>query len=106
MTAEVEIAVLTAAFDAREGSEAQLDAALARYVVLTRREPECRNVDLLASITRPGRIVLIEKWTSTAAAQDHLDSELMAGMATEVLPLLAGRPELDLLDTVSAHDLA
>lgn len=106
MTAEVEIAVLTAAFDAREGSETELDAALARYVVLTRREPDCRNVDLLASVTRPGRIVLIEKWTSTASAQAHLDSELMAGMATEVLPLLAGRPELDLLDSVSAHDLA
>ena len=36
----------------------------------------------------------------------HLDTELMTGMANDAVPLLAGKPAIDLYDTVSAHDLA
>ncbi len=51
----VAIALLTATFDARTGAEDALLAALSNYVVMTRREAACRNVDLVASVTRPGR---------------------------------------------------
>ena len=83
-----------------------LIAALARYVVLTRHEPACRNVDLVASVTQGGRFVVIEKWDSAAAVQEHLDSDLMTQMANEVLPALATKPAIDLYDTISAHDFA
>ena len=43
--------MLTGTFDARPGAEESLLAALSRYVVLTRQEPACRNVDLVASVT-------------------------------------------------------
>jgi quinol monooxygenase YgiN len=102
---EVEIAVLTATFDARSGSEDALAAALARYVVLTRRENGCRNVDLVASTTQDGRFLVIEKWESATAVQKHLDSELMTRMAQEVVPSLAVKPVIDLFDSISAHDL-
>jgi quinol monooxygenase YgiN len=102
---DVEIAVLTATFDAREGAEEALAATLARYVVMTRREPDCRNVDLAASVTHAGRLLVIEKWVSAEAAQVHLSSELMTDMANEAIPLLAHKPELDLYDSISAHDL-
>ena len=105
MADEPEIAVLTGAFDAQAGSEADLAAVLARYVVLTRHEPECRNVDLVTSVTRAGRFLVVEKWASPDAVQAHLDSPLMTGMARDALPLLAAPPELDLHDTISAHDL-
>ncbi|MDQ1379464.1 MAG: hypothetical protein QOJ71_183, partial [Actinomycetota bacterium] len=39
----VEIAVLTASFDARPGAEESLLATLSNYVVMTRHEPGCRN---------------------------------------------------------------
>jgi quinol monooxygenase YgiN len=102
---DVEIALLTATFDARAGDEERLLAALSRYVVLTRHEPECRNVDLVASVTQGGRFLVIEKWDSAEAVQAHLDSALMTDMATEVLPSLASKPAIDLHDTISAHDL-
>jgi quinol monooxygenase YgiN len=102
---DVEIAVLTATFDAREGAEEALAATLARYVVMTRRAPDCRNVDLTASVTHTGRLLIIEKWVSAEAAQVHLSSELMTDMANEAIPLLAHKPELDLYDSISAHDL-
>ena len=103
--ADVEIAVLTACFDARPGTEGALLGALSRYVVMTRHEPECRNVDLVASVTRPERILVVEKWQSAAAVQAHLDSPLMTEMAKAVLPALAAKPEIDLYDPISAYDL-
>jgi quinol monooxygenase YgiN len=105
MPDDLEIALLTAMFDAREGSEESLLSALARYVVLTRNEPACRNVDLVASTTQRGRFLVIEKWDDAAAVQAHLDSPLMTEMAREAVPALAGTPSLDLYDTISAHDL-
>jgi quinol monooxygenase YgiN len=103
--ADVEIAVLTARFLARPGAEESLLAALSRYVVLTRHEPACRNVDLVASVTEAGRFLLIEKWESAAAVQAHLDSRLMADMAQAALAAVATKPDIDLYDSISAHDL-
>jgi hypothetical protein len=37
-------------------------AVLSKYVVLTRMHPGCRNIDLCASVTHPGRYLLIQKW--------------------------------------------
>ena len=106
MPDDVELAMFTALFDARPGGEESLAALLARYVVMTRREPACRNVDLVASTTVGGRFLVVEKWDHASAVQRHLDSPLMADTAREALPLLADKPSLDLYDTISAHDLA
>ena len=103
---DLDVALLTAAFDARPGAEEALLATLARYVVLTRHEPACRNVDLIASCTHGRRFVVIEKWDSADAIRAHLDSSLMTDMATAAVPCLAAKPEIDLYDTISAHDLA
>ena len=102
---DVEIAMLTARFDARPGAEESLLSALSRYVVMTRVEGACRNVDLVASVTRPGRFLVIEKWESASAVQAHLDSALMADMAQAAIASVAAKPEIDLYDTISAHDL-
>jgi quinol monooxygenase YgiN len=103
---DLEIAVLTATFDARPEAVEALAGTLARYVVMTRHEPECRNVDLVTSLTHSGRFLVIEKWSSAAAVQAHLHSPVMTQMAREALPALAQAPVLDLFDTISAHDLA
>src|SRR5262245_29211795 len=102
---EVEVAMLTATYDAASGAEVELAAALARYVVMTRNVDACRNVDLVMSATHGGRFLVVEKWESAADVQAHLDSPLMQDMAHEVIPLLASKPEIDLYDTISAHDL-
>ena len=105
MTGDVEMAVLTAAFNARPDREGDLAAVLARYVVLTRGEANCRNVDLLTSATQSGRFLVIEKWESADAARTHLDTALMIDMAAAAVPLLAEKPTIDLLDAISAQDL-
>lgn len=80
-------------------------AVLSKYVVLTRMEPGCRNVDLCASVANPGRYLLIQKWDSGAAQRAHFDSPGMIEMARGCTGLLVSPPNIDLWDSASAHDL-
>lgn len=104
----VELVVVTMRFDADADDTAadRLAAVLARYVVLTRMEPGCRNVDLCAAAADPRRVLVIEKWSSPAAQRVHLDGDAMVAMAEACRGVLAGPPQIELWDGVSAHDLA
>ncbi|MGB5758256.1 MAG: antibiotic biosynthesis monooxygenase family protein [Acidimicrobiales bacterium] len=83
-----------------------LMAILARYVVLSRGQPGCRNIDYVASITDPGRIMVVEKWESIEAQRRHFDSPEMVAMAKNSVPLLNAEPDIDLFEGISMHDLA
>ena len=100
----VETAVLTMELDAADA--AALVAVLAKYVVVTRGQDGCRNVDLCASTTQDGRFVVISKWSSAAGARGHLDSDAAVEMARACEGILLRPPRLDLLEGLSAHDLA
>jgi len=99
----VELAIVTMRFDAADASS--LLAVLSKYVVLTRMEPACRNIDLCASYTHPGRYLIVQKWDSQEAQREHFDSPIMLEMATACTGLLAAPPDIDLWDGPSAHDL-
>ena len=101
---EVELTIVTMAFDAAEPE--RLQSVLAKYVVLSRGHPGCRNIDLCASATTPGRFVLIEKWETPVAQRAHFDSADMVEMARACEGLLTTPPQIDLLEGISAHDLA
>ena len=100
---EVELTIVSMQFDASDPEA--LQSVLAKYTVLTRMDPGCRNIDLCASVTSPGRFVIIQKWDSPAAQQAHFDSDVMVDMATACRGLLAHSPAIDLLESISAHDL-
>jgi quinol monooxygenase YgiN len=101
---DIELAIVSLRFDAAD--PAALLAVLSKYVVLTRMQPGCRNVDLCSSVTVPGRYLVIEKWDSAEAQRAHFDSAVMVEMATACTGLLTGPPDIDLWDGPSAHDLA
>lgn len=106
--AEVELTIVTLTFDAGEVNEAAGDrllSVLSKYVVVSRNHPGCRNIDLCASVTVPGRFLVIQKWESPAAQQAHFDSAEMVEMARSCEGLLERRPEIDLYEGISAHDL-
>ena len=100
---EIELAIVTMRFDA--GDADSLMAVLSKYVVLTRMQPGCRNIDLCGSATQPGRYLVIQKWDSVGAQRAHFDSEVMVEMATSCNGLLTSAPDIDLWDGASAHDL-
>jgi len=101
---EVELTIVTMRFDAADPGA--LLPVLAKYVVLTRMDPACRNVDLCTSVTSPGQFLVIEKWESPAAQRVHFDSREMVEMAQACAGVLTGPPQIDLWDGPSAHDLA
>ena len=101
---EVELTIVTMRFDAADDPSA-LVAVLSKYVVLTRMQPGCRNVDLCASAAQPGRFLIIQKWESAAAQRAHFDSDVMVDMASSCNGLLASAPDVELWDAASAHDL-
>jgi quinol monooxygenase YgiN len=102
---EITLAVVAGVFDARPGADAALASVLARYVVVSRTAPGCRNIDLVASLTTPGRFLIYEKWESPEHQRNHLSSAVTEEMAAAALPLLAGPPDLGLFEAISAHDL-
>ncbi|HUF84015.1 MAG TPA: antibiotic biosynthesis monooxygenase [Acidimicrobiia bacterium] len=102
--AEPETAIVTMVFDTTDPDA--LLGALSKYVVLTRGEPGCRNVDLCGSSTRPNRLVVVQKWVSEAVARAHFDSPLTVEMATACDGILAAPPDIDILVGLSAHDWA
>jgi quinol monooxygenase YgiN len=84
----------------------ELMEILARYVVLSRGQPGCRNIDYVASVTDPGRLMVVEKWESLDAQRAHFDSPEMVAMAKDSIPLLTSEPDIDLFEGISMHDLA
>lgn len=102
-SAEVEIVIVTMRFDAADPDG--LQSVLSKYVVLTRNEPGCRNVDLCLSVTAPNRFVVIQKWENDEARAAHFDSASMVEMAQACTGLLRQPPDIDLLEGISAHDL-
>ena len=99
----VELTVVTMVFDATD-ADALLEI-LANYVVVSRTHPGCRNIDLLSSVVEPGRFVVVQKWDGPDAQRAHFDSPTMVEMARACEGLLTRRPEIDLLEAVSAQDL-
>ncbi len=103
MTDDIELTVVTMRFDAADAEK--LLATLSKYLVLARHAPGCRNIDLVASTTTPGRYLVIQKWESHESQRAHFDSDIMVDMAHSCAGLLSAAPEIDLYDSVSAHDL-
>ena len=103
LPAQPDLAIVTMRFDAADAGS--LMAVLSKYVVLTRMQTGCRNIDLCASITQPGRYLIVQKWDSPAAQRAHFDSDVMVEMAASCTGLLTAPPDIDLWDGVSAHDL-
>ena len=103
-TTEVELTVVTMTFDAADAGA--LAAVLANYVVTSRGEPGCRNIDLCVATGQSSHFVVIEKWESPVHQQAHFDGASMVTMAKSCNGLLTGAPTIELLEGISAHDLA
>ena len=86
---EVELTIVTIVFDAAQPDP--LTAVLSKYVVLSRQQPGCRNIDLCASATTPGRFVVIEKWESMDHLKAHGASDHMKAYGAKNKDLVANR---------------
>lgn len=101
--AEIDLTMVTMTFDAND-IEAMM-AVLSKYVVVSRQQAGCRNIDVGASTTVPGRFFVVQKWDSASAQQAHFDSEPMVEMAQSCQGILSKAPVIDLVEPISVHDL-
>ncbi len=101
--AQLDPVMVTMTFHTNKPTE--LLAVLAKYIVIARMDPLARNIDLVASVTKPGRLTVIEKWNSAVAQQAHFNGATMVEMATACEGLLTTPPDIDLHEPVSMHDL-
>jgi quinol monooxygenase YgiN len=101
---EVELTMVTMAFQAADPTT--LGAVLSQYVVISRSEPGCRNIDLCVSASDTTRFVVVEKWDSPLSQQRHFDGKAMVDMAQACNGLLTKAPDIELLEPISAHDLS
>ncbi|MFP5321462.1 MAG: putative quinol monooxygenase, partial [Acidimicrobiia bacterium] len=83
---EPETTIVTMSFDATDADA--LLGVLSKYVVLTRGQDGCRNVDLCLSVTTPDRFVIVQKWEHPDDQQRHFDSDVMVEMAQACAGLL------------------
>ena len=104
MADDLEPVMVTMSF--RTDQPDQLMTILSKYVVLSRGQPGCRNIDFVASATTSGRFLVVEKWDSAADQRSHFDSDEMVQMARSCEGLLTEPPDIDLFDGVSMHDTA
>jgi len=100
---ELELTIVTMTFDASDPEG--LAGVLANYVVVTRMVPGCRNVDWCASLSTPGRFLVVEKWENPAAQRAHLDAPGTVTMAEGCRGRLRRAPAIELYEAISAHDL-
>ena len=100
---DAEITLVTLRFQTSDPEK--LMGVLSKYVVLSRQQDGCRNIDLTGSVTTPGRFVVIQKWDSPESQRAHFDSQEMIEMAESCVGILTEPPEIDLLEGLSAHDL-
>ena len=104
MSDDLEPVMVTLSF--RTDQPDELMTVLSKYVVVSRGQPGCRNIDFVASVTTPGRFLVVEKWDSAAHQRAHFDSDEMVEMASSCDGLLTEPPDIDLFDGVSMHDTA
>ena len=104
MSDEIELTIVTMRF--RASDAARLAAVLSQYVVVTRGATGCRNIDFCVSVANPNTFVVIQKWDSPNAQRAHFDGDAMVHMAHSCEGLLAEAPQIELLEGISAHDLA
>ena len=97
--------VVVATFRATQGKESEVAAVLSRYVVVSRGHEGALNLDLLESEAEPDLFLVIEKWNSEEARDDHFNSEDAVLMAESLRGLLAAPPEIVPYAPVSAYDL-
>ena len=76
---------------AKPGKEAELEQALRAVVGPTHAEPGCLRYALHRSTGDPATFVMVERWVSKAALDQHLETPHLKALRAKFGDLLEGR---------------
>lgn len=82
---------------AKEGKEADLEAALKVSIAETLKEKGCLRYELNRDTTKPDRYMMYERWKSVAAIEAHMKTPYVMGLLGKLPDLIAGPPEFRVL---------
>lgn len=91
-----ELLTVVAEFQAKEGKEAEAEAALLALIEPTRKEAGCVQYDLHVMRDQPGRFLFYENWNSRADLERHSASAHLTALGAKVPELFAAPPRVDL----------
>jgi quinol monooxygenase YgiN len=80
-----------ARLNARSGKEAELEQALRAVVAPTHAEPGCLRYALHRSSNDPATFVLVERWVSKEALDQHLEMPYLKALRARFQELVEGR---------------
>jgi quinol monooxygenase YgiN len=89
---------------AKPGRENQLADSLLASVRPTHDEPGCLRFSLFRSVDNPGVITAIEQWASREDWQMHMQTPHIQRVLQETSDIMAGPPELDVLEQLPAGE--
>lgn len=89
--------VVVAIFRAKEGCAAELESAINTSILATHEEEGCVRFALHRDRRDPAALVLVERWRSMEALQEHIPKEHVAALQSRG-DLMAGKPDLYVLD--------
>lgn len=95
--------VIVATITPAEGKLDEAEAALRSVVPLVHQEDGC---ELYALHRGKDRLVMVEKWRDGAALGAHGSGQNMKTLNERLAPLVAGRPDIQLLEAVPSGDTA
>ncbi|MCU4183525.1 antibiotic biosynthesis monooxygenase [Acidiferrimicrobium sp. IK] len=95
--------IVVATITPQPGKEAEVEAVFAAAIPTVHQEPGC---ELYALHRREGALVMIERWADADALQTHSKGPAMAEIGAGLANLVAGRPEITVLEPLPQGDPA
>ena len=89
---------------ARPGSEAALEAAIREAVAPTHAEAGCLKYSFQRSVEDKTSYVIIEKWVSKEALDQHLASPHVRTLFGKLPALVAAAPEIQVFESLKVGD--
>jgi quinol monooxygenase YgiN/uncharacterized protein YunC (DUF1805 family) len=90
---------IIATFHAKPGQGVALETILREQVRLTAREPGAMVYELWRDEAQPETYAVVERYRDAAAKAEHLATPYLAETLRRAMPLLAGEPRLQHLET-------
>ena len=90
--------IVIAKSKAKKGFEDQLETAVKAAIPPTHAEPGCIKYALHRSIEDPSQFVLIEKWTSKEALNEHLKTPHIQILFKKLAEIVAESPVIQIFE--------
>lgn len=88
---------LVVLIQAKEGKQAELEAAFIPAIKGTRKEKGCLRYELNRDTTKPGNYLMYERWHTVADLEKHLKAPYIVELVGKLGDLTAGPPEFRIL---------